>query len=108
MCMVGREKEGRMICVDRDELLKVISVLDFFAIDLHLYLNTHPTDRDAILKYNTVVKHAKELREQYECSFGMLMAHDTTSEYPWQWIEEPWPWDSKFNFELAGECNVGL
>lgn len=93
--------------MNRDELLKIITVLDFFAIDLHLYLNTHPTDREAIQKYNTVVKRAKELREQYEKQFGMLMPN-TPSGYPWQWIEEPWPWQNKFNFELAGECNVGL
>lgn len=96
-----------MICVNRDELLKVITALDFFAIDLHLYLNTHPTDREAIQKYNTVVKRVSELREQYHKSFGML-SPNTTSDYPWQWIEEPWPWQSKFNFELAGECNVDL
>jgi spore coat protein JB len=107
----GEEKERRMIYMNanRDELLKMISVLDFFIIDLHLYLNTHPTDKDAIQKYNRAVKRAKELREEYERSYGMLMPIGTASECPWQWIEEPWPWQYKFNFELAGdECNVGL
>lgn len=105
----GREKAERMIAMmNRDELLKIISVLDFYALDLQLYLNTHPTDRDAIQKYNNVVKRAKELREEYERTYGMLTPQNI-SDSPWRWIENPWPWQYKFNFDLEGdECNVDL
>lgn len=89
--------------MNRDEMLKRLSALDFYIIDLHLYLNTHPNDRDAIMKYNAVVKEANALRQEYQEQYGMLMAGSTTSKCPWQWIENPWPWQYKFNFDLAGD-----
>jgi spore coat protein JB len=89
--------------MNRDEMLKRLTALDFYIIDLHLYLNTHPTDRDAIMKHNEVVKEARELREEYERLYGPLMAFNSTSKCPWQWMENPWPWQYKFNFDLAGD-----
>lgn len=44
----------------KDELLKKLSAIDFYLIDLHLYLNNHPTDRDALMQYNTLVAEAKK------------------------------------------------
>jgi len=89
--------------MSRNELLQRLTAVDFYLTDLHLYLNTHPDDRDALTKYNTLVKEARQLRDEYERLYGMLMALTTPSKYPWQWIENPWPWQSEFNFELAGD-----
>jgi len=83
-------------------MLRRISALDFYLIDLNLYLNTHPDDREALERYNAVVREARQLREEFERTFGMLMAN-TTSRFPWQWIDNPWPWQKSFNFELAGD-----
>jgi len=89
--------------MNRDEMLQKLMALDFFILDLHLYLDTHPTDRDAITKYNAAVKEGKEIREQYEQQFGMLSSQFSTSKYPWQWIDDPWPWQAKFNFNMTGD-----
>ena len=40
------------------------------------------------------------LKEKYEMHYGMLSEHDSLSPYPWQWICEPWPWESDANFKL--------
>ena len=88
--------------MNRDELLQKISALDFYIIDLNLYLNTHPNDRDVIERYNAVVKEARMLRDEYERMYGMLMA-SSPSRTPWQWIENPWPWQYNFNFTLTGD-----
>ena len=87
----------------RDELLKHITELDFYMIDLHLYLNTHPDDAEAIKMYNDCVMHAKELREEYNKSYGMILQNHCTSKVPWQWIDNPWPWQRSFNFDLTEE-----
>lgn len=87
----------------RDELLKKLSAIDFYIIDLHLYLNTHPEDREAIMQYNTLIAEAKQLRSEYEQQYGMLLSNNSMSKYPWQWIDNPWPWQEKFNFELSGD-----
>ena len=84
----------------RDELLKNITALDFYIIDLNLYLNTHPTDAEALNLYNTSVRKAKDMREEYTKQYGMLLANSSESKLPWQWIENPWPWQKNFNFML--------
>lgn len=84
-------------------MLQKISALDFYIIDLHLYLDTHPDDSEAITMYNDCVCKVKELREEYNKNYDMLLANNSTSRQPWQWIENPWPWEKKFNFELTGE-----
>jgi spore coat protein JB len=71
-------------------------------IDLHLYLNTHPADREALAKYNAAAAEADTLAREYEKSFGML-SMGRPSQYPWQWIADPWPWQKEFNFKLAGD-----
>lgn len=86
--------------MSRDELLQKISALDFYIIDLHLYLDTHPNDSEAIMIYNDCVNQVKELRDEYNSLYGMLLANNSTSKQPWQWIDNPWPWQKSFNFEL--------
>lgn len=88
--------------INRLELLKQITVVDFSIIDLHLYLNTHPMDQAAIMQYNSLAADSKMLKEKYENYYGMLTG-GTRSPYPWQWINEPWPWEYSANFRLCEE-----
>ncbi|MCR4434307.1 MAG: spore coat protein CotJB [Clostridiales bacterium] len=88
---------------NRQKLLKQLSALDFMAVDLNLYLDTHPYDRDALLRYNSIVMQANALRSYYERMYGPLYSFRSTSDYPWRWINNPWPWEYEFNFKLAGE-----
>ena len=37
---------------NRMELLKQIIATEFMKQDLHLFLNTHPMDKEALAKYN--------------------------------------------------------
>ena len=41
--------------MNQEELLKSLMELDFIAVDLGLFLNTHPDDSDAIAAYNHVI-----------------------------------------------------
>jgi len=86
--------------MNKMELLKEIMAVDFTIIDLSLYLNTHPTDKEAVAKHNSFVAQSCMLKDQYEKHFGMLTATNSCSPYPWQWIDEPWPWEYEANFEL--------
>ena len=86
--------------MDRMEMLKQITALDFVVVDLNLYLNTHPTDREAITKFNQTVMQVKALKQNYERLYGMLTSQDSCSAYPWQWLSQPWPWQYEANFKL--------
>ncbi len=93
--------------MNREELLQKLSELDFIAVDLALFLNTHPNDSDAIQAYNQVITAADAVRMKYEEAYGPLCsfrsyAMDTEE---WQWKNNPWPWQTDANFSLAGkEC----
>ncbi|TYQ14673.1 UNVERIFIED_CONTAM: spore coat protein JB [Acetivibrio alkalicellulosi] len=88
---------------NRQELLKQLTAIDFMAVDLQLYLDTHPNDREALMRYNTIVTQSNMLKSTYERLYGPLCSFRSCSQYPWQWINDPWPWHYSFNFSLAGE-----
>lgn len=50
--------------MERDELLKRLMELDFIAVDLALFLNTHPQESEAIATYNQVITAADTVRMQ--------------------------------------------
>ena len=79
--------------IERENMLKELMALDFSIIDIHLYLNTHPSDQRAIMIYNNLVQRANMLMQRYEQMFGPLLSNTFISKTPWQWIDNPWPWD---------------
>lgn len=85
--------------INKFELLEQITALDFMIEDLHLYLDTHPTDRNALAKHNSAVMQCKMLKEKYEKHYGPLV-EGSCSAYPFQWINEPWPWEYEANFRI--------
>ncbi|HBV67769.1 MAG TPA: spore coat protein CotJB [Clostridiales bacterium] len=82
------------------ELRKEISAVHMMLEDLQLYLNTHPSDREAIAKRNAFVRQMRMLKDEYNKNYGMISQDDSLSPYPWQWIDEPWPWEPDANFKL--------
>ncbi|MFD2673238.1 spore coat protein CotJB [Marinicrinis sediminis] len=76
-----------------DEWMKKIQEVDFVLVDLNLYLDTHPDDRDAIAQYNQFVQQSMNLKAQFQQTFGPLYHFGCSySPYPWVWKEAPWPW----------------
>ena len=87
--------------MERDALLREITILDFMALDLHLFLNTNPNDASALEMYNDCITRSNELRKEYEAAYGPLTAYRSYGQPGWTWINEPWPWEEDFNFELS-------
>lgn len=87
---------------NRKEKLKRIMAEEFTAIDFNLYLDTHPEDKRALQDYNETVERLSQLKREYEQKYGPLTNFGyAPSRYPWQWIDEPWPWE--INFCQKGE-----
>jgi spore coat protein JB len=75
-------------------MLKTIQELSFTAIDLNLYLDTHPGDPSALGHYNAISQQLACEKAVYEQIYGPLMAYgETPSQYPWRWVKGPWPWE---------------
>ena len=85
----------------REALLKQITILDFMAVDLQLYLNTHPTDKDALEMYNDCIDNARAAKKVYEQQFGPLTGFRSDAPDGWTWSDEPWPWQAEFNFSMT-------
>ena len=77
---------------NQEKLLKEVMAASFSAFDLHLYLNTHPYDQRALYLFNLNTQRSLMLRQNYERMYGPLTASAATG-YPWQWINNPWPWE---------------
>ena len=75
---------------DRQSLLMKLSEYDFAAIDLQLFLDTHPDDKKAIEQYNMAVNAANKLRAEYEKAYGPLASFVTPSRpEEFTYIHEP-------------------
>lgn len=59
----------------------------FAAWELRLFLNTHPSDRDAL-------KLFRRLRQQAgEDSYATAFLSEQTCADRWDWVDAPWPWE---------------
>lgn len=93
----GKDRGNMSQSETRKEMLIEIMALEFTAVEFNLYLDTHPRDERALEVYNETVEELNELKKAYEEAYGPLTNFGTTtSEYPWRWVEEPWPWQINF------------
>jgi spore coat protein JB len=79
---------------NQQAMLLEIQRLQFAAIELNLYLDTHPDDQQALMSYNSIVPQLKQRIASYEQLCGPLFHFGmSASQQSWQWINSPWPWD---------------
>ena len=72
--------------------LSELQVLAFAIQELALYLDTHRDDAGALDLYRKYQKLYHEGMMQYSESCGPLN-HRTPSEGPYNWLNDPWPWE---------------
>lgn len=84
-----------MKCDDkRMALLIKIQEMQFVAIELQQYLDTHPCDADALNDYRCAVDVLHKYIKEYECEYGSLIALSPHYDGDnWDWAEGPWPWE---------------
>lgn len=80
---------------ERDSLMEQIMEANFAAIDLNLYLNTHPNDKKALAKFKEAVAKKNALTKRFEEKYGPLTAAANAEKDTWMWIENPYPWDKR-------------
>jgi len=76
-------------------MLKGVQEMEFVAIELNLYLDTHPCDEGAVNDYNCAVQMLRQLKKEYVEHYGPLsnFGWGGYSRTPWQWSKGPWPWE---------------
>ncbi len=79
---------------EREILIKKISTYQFAALDLQIFLDTHPNDTKTLEKMKEYRNAAKPLIKEYEEKFGPLTKNMTNTNN-WRWIKSPWPWENE-------------
>lgn len=77
-------------------LLRDIMAYNFAVLETVLYLNTHPEDRTVLNLHNKYAQRYMELLHEYQESYGPLLSDYPNAEYPWRWINDPWPWEIEY------------
>ena len=86
--------------MNQHECLNAIRKLQFFAIDLNLYLDNFPNCKDAIDDYKLISSKLRKLIWHYEQSYGPLSNFGSAYiQNPDAWIDTPWPWENASNRE---------
>jgi spore coat protein JB len=79
---------------EQAEMLTYIDALCFACVDLGLYLDVNPDDKDAIELYNVYRTNLGEYMLMYQNKYGPITkTSDSLNAYPWKWNDSPWPWE---------------
>ncbi len=77
------------------ELLTRIGEVQFVCVELNLYIDTHPEDRDAKSDYFSYSKLLNELIREYEEEYGPLQGFGHSPTETGSWVCSAWPWERK-------------
>lgn len=95
----GNDKERRIDCEQKEEMLQEIRSQGFAITELCLYLDTHPEDQKALCLHRKYARRLKDLEDKYQKVYGPLTINFPCNK--WRWLEEPWPWERSSE---RGEC----
>ena len=81
---------------EKEALLMSVQQYNFVLMDLKLYLDVFPDDKNVINLYKQSLKIFHDIKDDYEKKYGPL---DSKSMYVidenWKWDNSPWPWEVK-------------
>ncbi len=65
----------------------------FVISDLILYLDTHPTDQNALCYFAKKKEQYAQARKAYSEQIGPVRISDVDPANGWTWGDTPWPWE---------------
>lgn len=77
---------------ERSKSLQCLSSLQFILWELHLYLDTHPDDCEAMARHKKYTEECTAMRADFEEKYGPLSAATGSG---CAWLANPWPWDTE-------------
>ena len=79
--------------MSQKELYEWIMMLGFCAVDMMLYLDTHPDDEEALNYFNQCNTLYNAAKQSYQEQFGLLNAFSEQERFSWDWNTAPMPWE---------------
>lgn len=80
---------------EQAELLTYLDALCFAMIDLNLYLDNFPENKQILDLFNQYKLEENKVMNEYESKYGPLFASSNNSKTSWLWNKNPWPWENK-------------
>lgn len=77
---------------DKDRMLLEIQKYGFYLIDLGLYLDMHPTDKEALATFNENKTKYYRLINEFNKNCYPLMFIDSNNSDSYKWLEGNFPW----------------
>ena len=91
-------RSGSLDSMARADLLRCAQSHAFAMRDLALYLDTHPTDENALGAYLAHQNAYQDTAAAYQKRFGALTMQMIGREDGWAaWSNTPWPWEKEAN-----------
>lgn len=79
---------------NQKQLLNWIDIVSFAEVESSLYLDTHPTDKEAMEYFNHFSKLRKDALKEYSERFSPLTLDSVNcDEQYWKWVNDKWPWE---------------
>lgn len=78
---------------EREDMLLQIMEYTFAMIDMQLYLDVYPNNKEALNLFNRYLNNKKELTYIYEEKYGPLTIDSEIQTNNWLWDNSPWPWE---------------
>ena len=80
---------------EQADYLTYLDALGFAMVDLNLYLDVYPNDKEKIDLYNKYRKEKEDVLMEYESKYGPItLTSNNLNKTPWAWNNMPWPWDN--------------
>lgn len=74
-----------------------VQTCGFALVEANLFLDSHPTSREAIAFYEKHLKMYNEAVEEYEKQFTPIRKSNAIKDGKWTWATTPWPWERSEN-----------
>lgn len=74
-------------------MLNDIGIVDFTLVDLMLYLDTHPTCKEAMEYFNHYTKVKNKMMKEFSMLYFPLTKDHAESTTEWRWGNTPLPWE---------------
>mgnify|MGYP003397964269 CR=1 FL=1 len=75
-------------------MLRRLSSTHFALVELNIFLDTHPNNKDALNMFNAYNKKYTRQLNEYQEKYGPITAKNNYDNTDWNWINGPWPWDN--------------
>lgn len=78
---------------NKEQLYHDIGIVSFVLTELSLYLDTHPTDRNAIEYFNHYNRIRHQMIKEFSMKYFPLTLDLAENNKEWRWGDAPLPWE---------------